>query len=442
MRFTGLIVALILSTLPAAAGENWPEFRGPTADGHSDSMGLPLRWSATENVAWKTPIHDRGWSSPVIFDGQIWLTTATADGRELFAVCVDCKTGKIVHDVKVFDVESPERIAPVNSYASPTPAIERGRVYVHYGTYGTACLDTATGKTVWSRRDLTCDHHMGPGSSPILHGGLLIFHVDAIDVQYVVALDKTTGETKWKTDRSIDYSRIHRYTRKGFCTPRVIEVGGRAEMISPCSRAVFAYDPATGEELWKVRTSGWSMVARPLFGHGLVFAVVDYDHPQLWAIRPDGRGDVTEEKVVWRLDSGVPSTPSLLLIDDVLMMVSDDGIVSCVEAKTGDVVWKERLGGNFSAAPIYADRRVYLFSQEGKTTVLRPGRRFDVLAENDLDGQQLMASPAVSGKAIFVRTRTDLYRIEESHKAATGGRAVEDDVPIRRSAIPVSPQSN
>jgi outer membrane protein assembly factor BamB len=412
MRSILWILLIGLGSNPAAAGEHWPQFRGPGGDGRSDAAGLPLTWSETENVAWKTPIHDRGWSSPVIWGDQVWLTTAAADGRKMFAVCVDRGSGRVVHDVKVFDTEKPEHIAAVNSYASPTPAIESGRVYVHFGTYGTACLDTQSGGILWSRRDLNCDHHEGPGSSPILLEDLLIFHVDGRDVQYVVALDKRTGRTAWKTDRSIDYTPFTPNLRKAFCTPVVIEAGGRLEQISPGAKAVMGYDPRTGRELWKVRYFGWSVTPRPLFGHGLVFVVMDYERPELWAIRPGGEGDVTDTHVVWKLRQGVPAQPSLLLIGDLLYMVNDDGIASCIEAKSGRVVWKARMGGNYSASPIYADGRLWFFNRTATTTVLAPGRQYKVLSTNRLDGEQ-MATPAVSGKAIFLRTATHLYRIEQ-----------------------------
>ncbi len=236
MRLLALLVLAIVAPI-AAAGENWPQFRGPSGDGHSDSTNLPVAWSETENVVWKTPIHDRGWSSPVIWQDQVWMTTATADGHQMFAVCVDRPSGKIVHDVKVFDTENPDHISTVASYASPTSVIEAGRVYVHYGSYGTACLDTASGAVLWTRRDLKCDHHEGAGSSPILFGNLLIFHVDGRDVQYVIALDKTTGSTVWKTDRSIDFSPFDRNIRKAFCTPIVIETAGGQQLISPAPKA-------------------------------------------------------------------------------------------------------------------------------------------------------------------------------------------------------------
>ncbi len=412
MRSALLTLAILLPASPGRAAENWPQFRGPHANGHAPAAQLPLEWSETDNVAWKTPIHDRGWSSPVIWGRQIWLTTATAGGRQLFAVCVDRDSGRILHDLKVFDVERPEKISKINSYASPTPVIESGRVYVHYGTYGTACLETATGKTLWTRRDLNCDHHMGPGSSPILVENLLVFQVDACDVQYVVALDKATGRPVWKTDRSVDYSNVHRFCRKAFCTPTVVNSGGRPELVSPGSKAMMGYDPRTGEELWKIRYYGWSMVPRPVFGHGLLYVIMDYDRPQLWAVRPGGRGDVTEENVAWKAIKGMPSTPSLLLIDDLLLMVTDMGVATCVEAKTGEVVWRERIGGNHSASPIYAGGRVYFFSHHAVATVIQPGRKFKRLAVNQLDGP-MMASPAVAGNALFLRTETHLYRIEK-----------------------------
>ena len=413
MRFCAPLLLTILSAALASAGETWPEFRGPTGDGHADASGLPVTWSESENVVWKTPIHDRGWSSPVIWQGQIWLTTATADGRQMFAVCVDRSSGKIVHDVKVLEPAKLDHIAEVNSYASPTPAVEADRVYVHYGTYGTACLDTKTGRVLWTRRDLNCDHHEGPGSSPILFENLLIFHVDGRDVQYVVALDKLTGQTVWKTNRSMDYSKYPYNLHKAFSTPRIIEFGGRLQLISPGAKAVMSYDPRTGQESWKVRYNGWSMVARPLFGHGLVFVSTDYERPELWAIRPGGQGDVTDTHVAWTIRRGMPAQPSSLLIGDFLYVTNDEGIIHSIDAKTGEVIWKDRLRGNYSASPIYADGRIYLFNRDSMATVIEPGRQCKILAVNELGGEQLMATPAVAGRALYVRTRTQLYRIEK-----------------------------
>jgi outer membrane protein assembly factor BamB len=412
MRTATQLLVVILWPVVALAGENWPEFRGPTADGQSDAVGLPLTWSETENVAWKTPIHDRGWSSPVVWGSQVWVTTASEDGRKLFAVCVDSDTGKVVHDLHLFDVEEPQQIAKMNTYASPTPAIEAGRVYVHYGTYGTACLDTQTGQTVWARRDLNCEHHMGPGSSLALFDDLLIFHVDGMDVQYVIALDKKTGKTAWKTDRSVDYTFVMPFCRKAFCMPTFIPSGDRVRMISPGGKGVMAYDPLTGEELWKVRYFGWSVAPRPVFGHGMVFVVIDYDHPELWAIRLGGQGDVTDTHVEWRIRKGMPNVSSLLLIDGLLYMVNEMGLATCVEAETGEIVWQKRMEESFWASPVYVDGRIYWFDRQADATVTEPGREFKKLAFNELD-DLMMASPAVAGKAFFLRTSTHLYRIEQ-----------------------------
>lgn len=403
-----------LALLPSllSAGENWPEYRGPTADGHSDSTGLPTHWSESQNIAWKTSIHGRAWSSPVIWEDQIWLTTATPDGRELFGVCIDRDTGEIVHDLKLFDVVEPREIHVTNTYASSTPAIEAGRVYLHFGSYGTACLDTRTAEVLWTRRDLPCHHWRGPGSSPILFDGMLIVHYDGYDYQYVVALDKQTGDTVWKVDRNIDYGTDNGDFKKAYGTPLVIEAGGRTQLISAAAKAAIAYDPYTGEELWKVRYPQHSTAVRPLYEDGLLFLNSGFSKAELLAVRPDGSGDVTDTHVVWKLTKGIPSKPSQVYVDGLIYMINDAGVASCVEAATGEQVWQHRLGGNFSSSPIYADGRIYMSSHEGTTTVIEPGRKFNKLAENQLD-TGFRASPAVSGNALYLRSETHLYRIEE-----------------------------
>ncbi len=408
---SGLALAFLLPSL-AVAGENWPEFRGPTADGHSDSIGLPVRWSESENIAWKRAIHGRAWSSPVIWENRIWLTTATPDGKELFGVCIDRETGAIVHDVKLFDVAEPREIHVTNTYASSTPAIEAGRVYLHFGSYGTACLDSDTAKVLWTRRDLPCHHWRGPGSSPILFRDMLIVHFDGYDYQYVVALDKQTGETVWKSDRNIDYGTDNGDYKKAYGTPIVIEVAGRPQLISAAAKAALAYDPFTGDELWKIRYGQHSTATRPLFVDGLLYINSGFSKAELFAVRPDGSGDVTDTHVVWKLAKGVPSKPSQLLIDGLIYMINDAGVATCVEAASGEQVWQQRLGGKFSSSPIYADGRIYMSSHEGTTTVIEAGRQFKKLAENRLDSG-FQASPAVSGKALYLRSETHLYRIEE-----------------------------
>jgi outer membrane protein assembly factor BamB len=411
----------------------WPEFRGPwgnghvTAPGNSKPLGLPLQWSETENVSWKTPIPEQGWSTPVVLDGQVWLTTATTDGHDFYVIGVNAATGQVRFSKKLFHCDNPEPLGNnVNCYASPSPAIEHGRVYAHFGSYGTACLDTATGKVLWERRDLPCRHFRGPGSSAILFENLLVLTFDGADVQYLTALDKTTGQTVWKTDRSTTWKDLDAEgkptregdLRKSFTTPLIIDAGDRLELISPASYEAFAYDPRTGKELWKVHHASYSPAACPVFGNGLLFVVTGRGKTELWAMRVDGHGDVTDTQVAWKIDDPpVPQEPSLLLVDDLIYMVSNNGVATCLEAPTGKPVWSERIGGNYLASPILADGRIYFFNTQGKTTVIKAGRAYEVLATNTLDSG-FMASPAVMGKALFLRTKTHLYRIE--NKAPPG----------------------
>jgi len=406
----------------AIGGENWTSYRGPTDQGHSDSTGLPVRWSESENVVWKTPIDGKAWSSPVVWGDRIWLTSAPEAGTQLFAVSVDKATGKILHHKQLRYVPGPQYCHPFNSYASPSPVIEEGRVYVSFGSPYNACLDSETGEVIWDRTDFVCNHFRGAGSSPLLYNNLLILHFDGSDHQNVVAMNKETGETVWKTDRSVDFGDLDPETgkpklegdyRKGFSTPVIAEVEGKPVLISLGSMALYAYDPLTGKELWRVEFTGnHSGASRPVVGHGLVFSPMGQGAPQLWAVRTDGRGVVTDSHVEWTYKRAVPGRASILLVDDLLFMVDDNGVAACLEAKTGKELWRERLGGNYSASPIYAEGRIYFFDQEGKTTVIEAAPEYKEIAVNHLD-EGFMASPAVSGKALYLRTKTDLYRIED-----------------------------
>lgn len=398
---------------PASGEENWTEFRGPGGNGMSDATGLPETWSESENIVWKTPIHDRGWSSPVVYGNQVWVATATVDGKKLYGVCLDRETGKIVHDLLLFEVAEPRFCHPTNSYASCTPVIEAGKVYLHFGSYGTCCVDTATGKKLWERRDFVSDDFRGPGSSPILHDNLLIVNFDGFDYQFIVALDKETGRTAWKKDRNIDYGTDNGDNKKAYCTPIVIEVAGRKELVSPAAAATIVYDPSTGEEIWRIRHGGMNAAARPLFAHGLVYLAAGDGGMQFVGVKADGQGDVTESGVAWKSSQSIPRRGSPLIIGDLLFMVTDDGIATCRDAKTGDSHWKERLRGKFWGSPIFADGRIYIPSQEGVTHVIAPEKEFKLLAENKLDGDGGNSTPAVAGKAIFLRTATHLYRIEK-----------------------------
>ena len=410
-------IALAALALPAEA--QWPEFRGPHGTATSSSSALALAWSEEKNVVWKTAIHGRGWSSPVIQDRQIWLTTATDDGRELSAIAIDLDSGQIVHDLPLFRLAKPQAAHPVNSYASPTPVIEAGRVYVTFGYAGTAAIDTATGRIVWQRRDLVVNHYRGPGSSPVLFDKLLIMHWDGIDQQYVVALDKHTGSTVWRRERSIVFNDLgpdgkpegEGDFRKGFATPQIVMSGGEPVMISLGSKAAYGYDPRTGKEKWRLEDRGSHTPSmRPIEGHGLVFYGTGWSG-QLQAIRLDPAG-AAPPKVVWTVNRGVPRKPSVVLVGDLVYMISDNGILTCLEAKTGGTVWTSRLPGEYSASPIAARAHVYFFNEDGQTTVIESGRAFKVVAENYLENG-FMASAAVAGNSLVLRTVKHLYRIDD-----------------------------
>lgn len=413
----------------------WNQFRGPNGDGKTHAKNLPVEFGETKNVRWKTPIHGNGWSSPVVWDKQIWLTAGNADGTELFALCVDLESGEVIHDIKVFDVAETQLEYPdLNSPATPTPIVEEGRVYVHFGTYGTACLDTKTGKKLWERRDLHCDHRVRPASSPIIGGDSLFLHFDGVDVQFVAALDKNTGKTLWLQNREVDsdLDAVLRAeglseadieatkkekpndNRKSYATPTIIEFQGRPQLISPAAEVTFSYDPNTGEELWRVRHEGfgWNVACRPIFEHGLVYITTGVARRML-AVRPSGTGDVTDTHVAWSVRGRTPEIPSPLIVDDLLFMVSDKaGVVSCLEAKGGEEVWRERLAGvgNHWASPLYADAKIYLTSLKGVVSVISAARNFQVLAENKFDAS-FIASPAVAEDALILRSLTHLYCI-------------------------------
>ena len=412
-----VVVVMMLSCETASASENgnWPDWRGPTGQGLSDATDLPMKWSETKNIMWKTPIHDLGYSTPVVWGDQIWLTTATKKGKTLFAVCIDLNSGKVIHDIEVFHPEKPQRIHTKNSYATPSALVEEGFAYVHYGTHGTACLNTETGKVVWRRSDLNCNHLQGPVSSPILYEDLLIIPLEGIDVQFVVALNKKTGQPVWRYDRPRElYEGIEPlYLLKSYHTPVIVEVSGTPQLINNGAMLVTGHEPRTGNELWRVLYRDDNPVSRIVSGNGLLF-INSGGSPgksHLLAVREGGAGDITQSHVVWKMTEGVSSESSPVLIQDLLYMITDLGVLRCLEAKTGETVWSQRLEGRFGASLLYADNRIYISSKEGKTTVIKPGRTFQVLAVNQLDAF-LGASPAVAGKSLLLRSKTHLYRIQ------------------------------
>lgn len=419
MLFRSLFLVAAFSVSIHAA-DNWPQFRGPSGDGHSDATGIPLTFGETEHVKWKTPIHGKSWSSPVIWGSQIWMTAASEDGKELSVICVDKETGKILQDKILFHIAEPQFAHKFNSYASPTPVIENGRVYVTFGSPGTACLDTKDGKVLWERRDFVCNHFRGAGSSPIVFENLLIMNFDGSDFQFVVALDKKTGKDVWRTQRSVDFQDLdpdgkpkgEGDYRKAFSTPNVVMHDGKPVLLDSGSKAHYGYDPRTGRELWRVEERDhYSASTRPIAGFGLAYFPTGLPKGHLYAVKLGGSGLLDASQIAWRESRNVPSKPSLLLDGELLYMVDDGGIVSCIEAKTGKGIWRERILGNYSASPLLVEGRIYFFSEHGEVVVLKPGKEFKVLAENKFD-DGFMASPAVSGKALFLRSKTHLYRVE------------------------------
>jgi len=389
-------------SLPLLA-EDWPQFRGPAGQGHSAGKGLPLNWSSTQNVRWKTPIPGAGWSSPAIAGNTIWLTAATENGASLRLLSVNADSGKIGVNTEVFRIKDiGPGIHSKNSFASPTAIVEGEKVYVHFGFYGTACLNTK-GEILW-KQTLKYEPQHGPGGSPALFEDLLIFSCDGFDAQFVVALDAATGKVRWKTPRGKG--------NQAYTTPLIINVAGKPQVISPGAHHAYAYDPKTGEALWYIEYGdGFSNVPRPVYAHGLVYICSGFFQPILFAVRPDGRGSVTKSHVAWSHPRAVPLTPSPIVAGDELYMISDNGIGTCLDAKTGKSHWQHRIGGNHSASPIAADGRLYFLSEEGECTVIAPGKEYTQLAKNTID-ERTLASIAVSGTALYLRGDRHLYRLE------------------------------
>ena len=416
-----LISLLLLSFSPLQAVENWPQFRGPAGDGMATNSAPPTSWSEDENIAWKTEIHGLGWSSPVVFGDQVWLTTATPDGKELSALCLDKKTGEILLDQKLFDIAEPQFAHKFNSYASPTPVIEEGRVYVTWGSPGTACLDTDTFDVIWTREDLVCDHFRGAGSSPILFEDLLILPYDGADHQFLLAMDKKTGETRWETKRSVDFKDLDKDgkpkadgdLRKAYATPHIATLGGKEVLISQGAMATYGYDPRTGEERWRFdEHSNHSASTRPVLIGDTIYVPTGFPKPWLLALSDPKEGVLDESTLLWKEQKGVPKKPSLQVVGDHIYAISDGGIATCWDAKTGEALWTERIGGNYSASPIVANGLLYFCSEEGKTTAVRAAPEFEKVAESTI-GDGFMASPAVSGDALFLRSRSHLYCIRK-----------------------------
>ncbi len=433
----GLLLALGMTPLRADAP--WPQFRGPGGDGVVLDQNPPVKFGENEHVTWKTPIPGRGWSSPVIADGVIWLTTAiervpTDDEREtllrktdndenkfkmlaiakaveLKLLAIELKSGQLLHTIDLTTVEEPDAIHSLNSYASPTPVIAGEKIFCHFGTFGTFAVDRGTREMVW-QRVLPLQHAVGPGSSPFIQDDLLVLIQDGMERQYVIALDQATGTTAWETDRP-EIDAPDGDQKKSYCTPITItDSSGREQLICMGSQWLVAYEPKSGQEIWRLdHGTGFSVVPRPVFASDVVYVATGYGKPQLWAVRVDGSGDVTETHAVWQSLQGIPAKPSPLLLDGRIYLVDDNGVASCLDTKSGELIWKERLGGNFSASPLFAGGHIYFGNHDGKVTVIEPGDEFKKVTENQFDGQ-IMASPAVVDNAMIWRTDKAIYRVE------------------------------
>ena len=396
--------------LPLADASDWPRFRGPGGEGVALQADPPLRWSESGNIRWSRDLDGHGWSSPVVLDDRIYLTSARKEGSSLILAvsCHDALSGDPLWSRDVLAPAAGVAKHGKNSHASPTPVAGEGRIWAHFGHYGTVCLDDE-GRVLWTQTSLSYDPVHGNGSSPVLVGRRLVFSADGREDPSLIALDAGSGEVLWRRVRHTDASR-----KFSFSTPTVIEVGGREQIVSPASGAVFGYDPQTGDELWRVDYGqGYSVVPLPVFAHDHVFVATGFDRPNLLAIRTGGRGNITDTHIAWRTSRSVPRTPSVVLHGDEIYYISDGGVASCLDARTGRQHWQERIGGNVSASPVLAGDRLYIATEEGRMAVVRASTRFGILAENEF-GERIFATPAITGDALIVRTESRLYRIEKS----------------------------
>ena len=389
----------------------WPQFRGPDGQGHVTEK-IPTSWSDGD-LAWKVPIPGKGWSSPIIAQGKIWMTTAVPGKGSTFTLrvlAVQANTGKLVHDIEAFVLPTKFKLHDRNTLATPTPVYDEGRLYVSFGSAGVVAIDTATAKIVWKNESLNVDYETGAAASPVPYKDKILLSCDAADQQFAVALLKSTGEIAWKAERPSD--RKDKSSRRAFATPLVIHADGRDQVVMPASYCVYAYDPEDGKPLWKVKYGGFSNVPRPVFAHGLVYVQTGFAPPELLAIRPDGTGDVTTTKVVWRFKKGVPNVPSPVVVGDNLYMVADNGILTCLDAKTGSSKWTQRLvAGNYSSSLLAQGTSIYVTSDDGKTTIFEAADEYKEIARNELAAGKIQASPAVADGCLFLRTDSSLIRV-------------------------------
>jgi len=405
---TLLSISFAFSLLASGSAQDWPEFRGPSGQGHGLGKNLPAEWSQTKNVKWRTKLKGEGWSSPILVAGKVIITSAVSDGGDLAlrALAFDERTGAEIWDRELFRARSSKKHKK-NSHASPTPITDGKRVYVHFGPNGTACLDLS-GRVIWKQNDLDYPPVHGNGGSPILVDDKLIFSCDGSKNPFIVALSTETGKVIWKRARKSGASR-----KFSFSTPLLITVKGKKQVISPGSGVVYALNPLNGSIIWECDyDQGYSVVPRPLYAHGLVYVGTGFNKANLLAIDPTGKGDVTDTHVRWKNSRGISKTPSFIVVGDEIYVIADNGVAKCLDARTGAEHWDERVGGGYSSSPTYADGKIYVHSEQGKTVVLKPGKTFKILAESELK-EKTFASLAVSGSALYQRSESYLYKIQK-----------------------------
>jgi len=416
--YLAVITLIGVSTSFDEPVKHWTHFRGSKLDGKADVEFAPVKWSADSNIVWKTRIHGIGWSSPVVYDDQIWVTTATQDGKKMYAVCIDFNSGETMFDIKLFSPDSIYRKHNINSYATPTPCIEKDFVYAHFGRYGTACLSTHDGGLIWKRDDLECMHIQGPGSSPILYKNLLILHLEGTDHQLITALDKATGKTIWEIERPKEvYDVLKPIGKKAYITPLILQVNGKDVMISNGSAATMAYDPITGEEIWRIVRGEDSTIAMPFTENGIVFFhsgfVVDEEKnkfAELMAVNPDGKGDIASTNIKWKIETPILQLSTPVIKDGLIYNVDTKNIMMCLDANSGETVWSHRLRGKYNSSPIIAAGNVYFTSTNGKITVVSEGRELKIITENSLEGE-IWTTPVAISNNLLIRTSEYLYRI-------------------------------
>lgn len=413
------VLVAVVHLNSAAQPGNWTHFRGSNLNGIAAGCNIPVSWNDSTHVAWKTAIPGKGWSSPVIFENQVWITTATDDGKTMSALCTELATGKIIFNKTLFTPDTVYAKHAVNTYATPTPCIEKYFVYLHFGSYGTACLRTSDASLVWQRTDLHCDHIQGPGSSPIIYKNLLILHYEGADVQYIVALDKRTGKTAWKTERPKEYyDALQPIGKKAYITPIIVNINGTDLLISNGSAVCIAYNPDTGQEVWRIPQGEDSTIAMPFTENGVIYFYTGFVTPaegekyaELLAVNPSGTGDISKTHVLWRVKSPILQLLTPLVKDGLIYTIDTKSNLLCLDAATGTTVWCKKLKGNYNSSPVYASGYIYFTSAKGETLVIKAGKTYEMVSENKLKGE-IWATPAISDNSLIIRTSNSLYCLQ------------------------------